>query len=70
MTPEQITSLAALNQSLMEKDAEIAALKAELDTVTTWARVAYRYIAKLGFRHPDDIVSDAPARVRGEVGEA
>lgn len=32
-----------------------------------WAQQAYAYIAKLGFRHPDDILSEAPNDVRTNV---
>lgn len=72
MTPEQITSLAALNQALEERDAEIAALKAELAAVAAWGKRAYAYIemleSPLMTDYPNrDVLDDAPASVRGEA---
>lgn len=66
MTPETTSAIAALNQALEERDAEIAALQAELAAVTTWGKRAWCLIFwDLG--DYDALKRSAPATVRGEA---
>lgn len=63
--PQPVWTNSAIRQMLDE----LTEMRRQRNELETWAKQAYLYIAKLGFRHPDDLLSEAPEGVKKAQAE-